>query len=252
MSIPPLAAAGRPLPTKVVLRLLPPVCEPEQVDQVEWSSFVPGKRPDKPTPENPVVNSRMYLQFKTFQAACEAINKYHGKVMGESYRAVAAFAPVQRVPKPGRQLVNNLDGTYQDSDHYKSFIENGPVPFVDQSTVNTVKKDVAPLVAAIAERNRRLNEQIEARRATTALKKKPKATAEQSEPKTTAKNAKKAPKVAEKPKAAAPKPQAGAPPPPPPPPVKKAAAKAKPGKQGTEAPKILKAPVVMKRSQPNP
>jgi hypothetical protein len=189
----------------------------------------------------------MYLQFKSFQAACEAINKFHGKVMGESYRAVATFAPVQRVPKAGRQLENTLDGTYQESEHYKSFIENGPVPFVDQYNVNTVKKVVAPLVAAIAEQNQKLNEQIEARRAATAPKKKPKAAAEPGEPKA-AKNAKKAPKVVEKPKAAPPKPQA----PPPPPVAKKSAAKVKPGKQGSEAPKILKAPVVTKRNQPNP
>jgi hypothetical protein len=111
----------------------------------------------------------MYVQCKTFEYACDLIAKYHGRVFkddkGEAFRAVACFAPVQRVPKPGRQLANNLDGTIEHDEHFENFIENGPKNFSTQEQpVATVEKKMAPLVAAIAERNRRLNDQIEQQR----------------------------------------------------------------------------------------
>ena len=170
--IPPLPSSGRPLPNKVVIRLLPPLITEAELelptDSVEWKEFVPGQRPEKSSPTNPTVNARMYVLCKTFESACDLIAKYHGRVFkddkGEAFRAVACFAPVQRVPKPGRQLANTLDGTIEDDEHFVDFIENGPQNLSVQEPVATVEKKMAPLVAAIAERNRKLNEQIEQQR----------------------------------------------------------------------------------------
>ena len=178
--IPPLpVSGGRPLPTKVVVRLLPPVIEESKVlaacgleKGAEWTRFVPGNRPERPTPENPTVNSRMYLQFKTFQQASEFIKKNHGKIFqdeqtSDSFRAVAAFSPYQRVAKLTRQLGNPLEGSVEDSDHFQAFIEKGPEKLSSEQFTGIVQKDaVAPLVAALVERNERLNEEIEKRRAT--------------------------------------------------------------------------------------
>lgn len=170
--IPPLPATGRLLPNKVVIRLLPPLITEAELelptDCFEYKEFVQGQRPEKPCPSNPTVNARMYVQCKSFEYACDLIAKYHGRVFkddkGEAFRAVACFAPNQRVPKPGRQLVNNLDGTIEHDEHFVNFIENGPENFSPQEPVATVEKKMAPLVAAIAERNRRLNDQIEHQR----------------------------------------------------------------------------------------
>ena len=180
--VPPLPVSGRPLPCKVVIRLLPPLIEESQVlrggfdskkSLVESIKFVPGNRPDRPSPENPTVNSRMYIQFKSFQAACDFINKFHGTIFqddkGDSFRAVAAFAPYQRDTRPGRQLQNALDGTFEGCDHFQNFVEKGPEKLnQEQFTGITKKAAVAPLVAALAERNARLNEEIEKRRAAKA------------------------------------------------------------------------------------
>jgi hypothetical protein len=180
--VPPLPVSGRPLPCKVVIRLLPPLIEESQVlrggfdskkSLVESIKFVPGNRPDRPSPENPTVNSRMYIQFKSFQAACDFIIKFHGTIFqddkGDSFRAVAAFAPYQRDTRPGRQLQNALDGSFEGCDHFQTFIEKGPDKLNQEQFIGITKKAaVAPLVAALAERNARLNEEIEKRRAAKA------------------------------------------------------------------------------------
>ncbi len=179
--IPPLPTGGRPLPTKIVIRLLPPSIEESEIlalvpNSVEWHKFVAGKRPEVASPENPIVNSRMYLQFKSFGAASEFISKFHGKIFHDkethtAFRAVAAFAPFQRIPRPAKQLTNPLDGKIEDQDHFQTFLEDGPAKITDQ-VAGLLKKDaVAPLVAAIAERNRRLNDQVEQQRAAKAAKK---------------------------------------------------------------------------------
>lgn len=87
--IPPLPATGRPLPLKVVVRLLPPLiseeaitkCIPENLaGEIDWRQFCQGVRPERPSPENPVLNSRMYFSLKKFQIACDFITAMHGKV----------------------------------------------------------------------------------------------------------------------------------------------------------------------------
>lgn len=258
--IPPLPATGRVLPTKVVVRLLPPsltdlVVPEEFYKAVEWVKFVPGNRPENPSPENPQVNARLYVQFKSFQIASDFIAKFNGKVFlddrGESFRAVAAFAPFQRVPRRTKQLVNALDGSLETNEHFQRFIEHGPEKIQDLTQSGVLKKDaVAPLVAAIAERNRRLNEQIEEQRAAKASKKvttgkkvkdKPVPEAKSVSAKAQAKNDDKGGKTkgggkkGKEKTVNPPETKKAAPPPPPPPPAAKA------------APKIL-----MKRPAPNP
>jgi hypothetical protein len=260
--IPPLPATGRVLPTKVVVRLLPPTLEdlvmPEEFSKAaDWVKFVPGSRPENPSPENPQVNARLYVQFKTFQIASEFVTKFNGKVFsddrGDNFRAVAAFAPFQRVPRKSKQLMNALDGTIESNEHFVSFIQNGPAKREEIGATGPLKKDaVAPLVAAIAERNQRLNEQIEQQRAAKANGTKGKAVAK-NEPKAV-EGAKEKPKKEGKGKRKkngndgtnAPKKTAPAPPPPPPP-VTVAAEPVAPPKKVMAAPKVL-----MKRPAPPP
>ena len=190
--IPPLPTAGRPLPTKVVIRLLPPEineedvvkCVPDSVSsEIDWSHFCPGQRPTKPTPENPVVNSRMYFNCKNFSSACELITKLHGKVFvdprGESYRAVSAFAPFQRVPRAWKKLKNIHEGTIDKEIHYQKFVSEKPSsttqPSMLSSSVYTFEKErsvgyVTPLVASLAGRAARLNDAVEAHRKTKGKK----------------------------------------------------------------------------------
>ena len=173
--IPPLPASGRPLPLKVVVRLLPPTISeqdlqiPEEVRaQIEWSRFVPGRRPERPSPEDPIVNARFYASFKNFTSASDFITKFHGRLFslakGEVYRAVAAFAPYQRTPRAGKQLKNVLAGSIEESGHFRDFIENGPqvTPQEAPTLSNERRSDyVSPLVLALAETSRRLNEAVE-------------------------------------------------------------------------------------------
>jgi hypothetical protein len=256
--VPPLPVSGRPLPTKVVVRLLPPTIEESQVlgrfdsyKSTEWFKFCAGSRPDRPSPDNPTVNSRMYIQFKSFQAACDFINNFHGTIFqddkGDSFRAVAAFAPYQRVSKVGRQLPNALDGSFEDSDHYKSFIEKGPEKFNQaQFTGITKKSTVAPLVAALAERNARLNDEIEKRRAFKKSTPKSSAAAPQAK-------SKGGPRAKEPNKKGATKP---GPPPPPPPPLSSTKSEGKKKPQARPPPASnsegQKRPHVLKRAAPAP
>ena len=174
--VPPLPAKGRVLPTKVVLRLLPPTITEQEVLEVvpkefefDYSSFVPGRRLAKPSPENPNLNARMYFAFKEFQIASEFITKLHGKVLsdakGTAYRIVAAFAPFQRTPRTWKQLKNPHEGTIESVDHFKNFINNQTTP----QTLDVPKQVepierrpdyVSPLVASMTTKpNRRPSEE---------------------------------------------------------------------------------------------
>lgn len=180
--IPPLRATERPLPTKVVVRLLPPLisdedickCIPENLaGEIDWREFCQGVRPERPSPENPVLNSRMYLSFKKFRIACDFMTAMHGKVFiddkGETFRAVAAFAPFQRVPRRWKQLKNLHQGKIESEKHYQEFIEKvGRGPEKPKPTpvlfINERKEGyVSPLVALIAKQNAIIDEQIEER-----------------------------------------------------------------------------------------
>lgn len=167
--IPPLHAKGRPLPTKVVLRLLPPTITQEEILEAipakefefDYISFVPGRNSDKPSPENPNLNARIYLSLKSFQTACDFITKIHGKVLlsdpkGTPYRIVAAFAPYQRIPRSWKQLRNPHEGTIECTDHFKNFMSSKTEPARVSACIPAKcpperKPDfVSPLVASIA------------------------------------------------------------------------------------------------------
>lgn len=230
--IPPLPASGRPLPLKVVIRLLPPTVTEEDLQipedtkrDIEWSRFVAGRRPERPSPENPIVNARFYAQFKSFPSAADFISKFHGRLFsvakGEVFRAVAAFAPYQRVPRPAKQLRNTIDNTYEESEHFKTFIETGPSIVVSEAVSLTDERRqdyISPLVRAIADSSNKLNAAVDsARAARPASKKAPKAvepvpaTKAKSAPKQKAQKAKNPPVVPVEPVKASKK----APPPPP-------------------------------------
>jgi hypothetical protein len=166
--VPPLPTSGRPLPTKVVIRLLPPnLPEQELWDaipeefEVDYKKFVSGKSD----------NSTCYLNFKSFTNASDFIQKFHGRAFKdgeEIYRCVAAIAPYQRVPRAWKQLKNGLENEYLSEPHYQEFLESsqdsgGPVAPYDFSKE---KSDtfVSPLVKSLAEQSKKINNLVKAKR----------------------------------------------------------------------------------------
>lgn len=126
----------RPLPTKVVVRLLPPTVTeseflatiPEESREgIEWTSFVAGKRQERATPEKPNINARCYIHFLNNKMAIDFISKFHGHCFidekGESFRAVTAFAPFQRICKY-RLNRNKIENTIETKNHYINFINS--------------------------------------------------------------------------------------------------------------------------------
>eukprot|EP00929_Paragymnodinium_shiwhaense_P039608 TRINITY_DN20799_c0_g1_i1.p1 TRINITY_DN20799_c0_g1~~TRINITY_DN20799_c0_g1_i1.p1 ORF type:complete len:401 (+),score=151.60 TRINITY_DN20799_c0_g1_i1:150-1352(+) len=124
--------------TKVVVRLLPPEISEEQITStfndvhlksVSWSSFQAGKRYKGEA--KPARNARMYLQFTEHSAGEAFIKDYHGHQIvdshGETFRAVACWAPYQKVPrsKPSKDA---RDGTIEDDAYYTEFLENMNAP----------------------------------------------------------------------------------------------------------------------------
>mmetsp|Transcript_44944 Transcript_44944/g.103902 ORF Transcript_44944/g.103902 Transcript_44944/m.103902 type:complete len:422 (+) Transcript_44944:60-1325(+) len=121
-------------PLKVVVRLLPPeITEDELLATIHethkkamrWRSFEPGKRYKGEA--KPSLNSRCYFQFESFERAEEFIKDYHGHqfvdAQGEQFRAVACFAPYQKVPRQKPQR-DTRDGTIVDDPAYKEFVES--------------------------------------------------------------------------------------------------------------------------------
>lgn len=119
---------------KVVVRLLPPeITEEEFIKTItenhlryaKWWSFHTGKRYKGEA--KPSFNSRCYFQFETLERAEEFIKEYHGHQFvdghGESFRAVACFAPYQKVPRLKPQK-DPRDGTIEDDPVYKEFVES--------------------------------------------------------------------------------------------------------------------------------
>ena len=157
--IPPLSVSDRPLPTRVVVRLLPPIItKNEFVDAIGSTNcdltFVPGRRTNIPSPETPNLNARSYLKFETFALASDFIQRFHGHVFlddkGESFRAVAAFAPSQRAGK--RRIFNALQNTIEKDSHYLNF-SNGTIPPAPSPTkLDTNEPYISPLVKSLTER----------------------------------------------------------------------------------------------------
>lgn len=94
------------------------------LQRTRWSGFHVGKRYKGEA--KPSLNSRCYLQFGTLEHAEEFIKDYHGHQFvdsqGESFRAVACFAPYQKVPRQKAQK-DPRDGTIGDDLAYKEFVE---------------------------------------------------------------------------------------------------------------------------------
>jgi len=118
---------------KVVVRLLPPEITEEElvatiskahIQDVNWRSFHAGKRYKGEA--KPSINSRCYLQFRTPSIAEDFTKEYHGHQFidghGESFRAVACFAPYQKIPRQKPQK-DPRDGTIADDPAYKEFLE---------------------------------------------------------------------------------------------------------------------------------
>ncbi len=153
------------MPTKVVVRLLPSsltedefmksIPEEFQSSVIDFTRFVSGKTVERPTPDNPNENARCYLNFHTYTSACDFVNKFHGKIFtdnrNDQYRAVAAFAPFQRTPKPWKQLKNSLENTIAEDVHFQDFISKGHRLIVEPPVAHkpTEIPSIAPLAKSL-------------------------------------------------------------------------------------------------------
>eukprot|EP00439_Symbiodinium_sp_Y106_P067299 s1490_g11.t1 len=123
---------------KVVVRLLPPEITEEELiatvpeahlKRTTWRSFQAGKRYRGEAKAS--VNARCYFLFDQEDSADKFIKDYHGHQFvdgqGESFRAVACFAPYAKVP---RQKVTKdaRDGTIFEDATYKQFLDGLAVP----------------------------------------------------------------------------------------------------------------------------
>lgn len=95
------------------------------IQRTKWRSFQAGKRYKGEA--KPSLNSRCYFQFETLEQAEDFVKDYHGHQFvdghGESFRAVACFAPYQKVPRQKSQK-DPRDGTIFDDPTYKDFLES--------------------------------------------------------------------------------------------------------------------------------
>lgn len=116
---------------KVIVRLLPPeITEEEftatisqqQKRDIKWTHFFTGKRFGE---AKPALNARCNFQFQTSTQAEEFISEYHGRAFvdgqGESFRAVACFAPYQKVPRTTQK--DTREATIEDDPIYQEFAE---------------------------------------------------------------------------------------------------------------------------------
>jgi hypothetical protein len=175
--IPALPTGGRPLPTKVVVRLLPPSLSEEEFkkaipetffSEVDHMKFFQGTYHDTPFVESPNVNGRCYVNFKTFKTASEFVQKLHGQSFedpqdGQAYRCVATIAPFQRIARPWKSLKNLIENQIETEDHYKAFCESPATSggsFMPTYTFDKEKSEsfVSPLVKSLSEQNEKMNE----------------------------------------------------------------------------------------------
>jgi len=121
-------------PLKVVVRLLPPEITEEELlatlgqahaERTKWRSFVPGKRYKGEAKAS--LNARCYFKFEALEYAEEFIKDYHGHQFvdgqGEQFRAVACFAPYQKVPRTKPQK-DPREGSILDDPQFKEFVES--------------------------------------------------------------------------------------------------------------------------------
>jgi len=120
-------------PTKVIVRLLPPLITEDELmstigDEHRGNAFiknfVPGRRvkgEDKPSR-----NATCYMYFGDADQADLFVKDYHGHAFvddqGEHFRAVACFAPYQKVPKQ-KTSKDSREGTIEEDPTYKQFAE---------------------------------------------------------------------------------------------------------------------------------
>merc|ERR1712187_979277 len=93
------------------------------IQKTKWVRFQAGQRYKQEA--TPSVNSRCYFQFEAMEQAEEFIKDYHGHKFvdghGEEFRAVACFAPYQKVPRQ-RPQKDARDGTIEDDATYQEFV----------------------------------------------------------------------------------------------------------------------------------
>lgn len=123
---------------KVLVRLLPPeITEDELVatvpqahlEHTTWRNFQAGKRYKGEA--KPSINGRCYFLFDSEENAEKFIKDYHGHQFvdgqGESFRAVACFAPYPKVPRQ-KASKDQRDGTIFEDATYKQFVESLSAP----------------------------------------------------------------------------------------------------------------------------
>jgi hypothetical protein len=151
------------MPAKVVVRLLPGNLSEDEFKasipsefsaDIDYIRFVPGRVSDRPSPDTPNENARGYINFRTYNVACDFITKFHGKSFtdskNEGFRAVAAFAPFQRNPRPWKQLRNAIENTIEEDQHYFAWLENEEKGLMRTPSNHTsVVSTVAPLAQSL-------------------------------------------------------------------------------------------------------
>jgi len=121
-------------PTKVVVRLLPPLITENELmgtigdehkSNVSIQSFVPGRRVKGES--KPSRNATCYLYFGDTDQADLFIRAYHGHAfvddLGQHFRAVACYAPYQKVPKQKSAKEDPREGKIEEDAMYKQFLE---------------------------------------------------------------------------------------------------------------------------------
>jgi len=144
---------------------------PEFLSVIDYKKFFPGSFDE--SPESPNINSRCYLNFKSFTIAKEFMMKFHGHIFksssGEIFRAVVAIAPFQRVPRSWKQLRNAFENQIEEDTHYKQFLieqqtaaDLPPAPYSFEKEKS--ESFVSPLVKSLAEQNQRMNQLLRNKR----------------------------------------------------------------------------------------
>jgi len=168
-------------PTKVVLRLLPPLITEdellstlpeEHVKNASIRTFIAGKRYKGQA--KPSRNALCYFYYSNLEHAEALVREYHGHQFvddqGEQFRAVACFAPYQKVPKQ-KVAKDPREGTIQDDASYKEWVENLTKPkekFEAPDNHETSSKPEAgqtPLLLFLAARAKERRARVEKRQA---------------------------------------------------------------------------------------
>lgn len=99
------------------------------LEHTTWRNFQAGKRYKGEA--KPSINGRCYFLFDSEENAEKFIKDYHGHQFvdgqGESFRAVACFAPYPKVPRQ-KASKDQRDGTIFEDATYKQFVESLSAP----------------------------------------------------------------------------------------------------------------------------